>query len=555
MNPREIDETLLTAYALGELDARERARVAAHVEADAEARRHVDDVRDAAAMVTSELTREPVEGLLAIQREMIERRLRDGANSRQSGRGLRLRRWLPLAASVAASVAIVGGIAAVLLPKFRQTPVATDQGVVDSSSGTGVKVIGPEETIQSPTLPDGPGNLAQGELSEMPGESLDDVAHGGDADEGPVEGMIDPREYLADRRGSDLSERPAAPAPPAPAGTAVKPAPPVSVEPKLADGRGPAHSPEAEDIGAREKKKATPPPVGKGKRAPKVYVSPPRDPKAFEQIKNRAAAPDLTRIFENPFRTAAARPRSAFPVRVERWSYVTVRTSLLEKQMPPPVRVRIEELVNRFAYDYPSPPEDGPPLAATVEVATCPWNVDHRLARVAIKAREGGATVVAKAVEASVEFNPQATAQWRLIGYENSPAASQPKTFPFDLAAGGTATAFYEIMPAPGAEARNSSPKDLFTVKVKYSDPGNDAPQSLTCAATDAGAGFDRASEDFRFATSVAAFGLLLRDSQFKGTATYADVIRWATAGKGADATKEREALIDLVKVARDLAK
>src|SRR5205085_11013274 len=107
----EIDETLLTAYALGELDARDRARVAAHVEIDAEARRYVEDVREAASVVTGELSQEPAEGLLQIQRELIEQRLRD-ATIRQRSRGSRLRRWLPLAASIAASVAIVGGLAA-----------------------------------------------------------------------------------------------------------------------------------------------------------------------------------------------------------------------------------------------------------------------------------------------------------------------------------------------------------------------------------------------------------------------------------------------------------
>src|SRR5205085_9470239 len=108
------------------------------------------------------------------------------------------------------------------------------------------------------------------------------VAHGGDADIAePVEGMREPtRDAVAADRGSRLADRPATPAP-------VKAKQPAPVEPKLADGRGPAHSPEAEDV--RAKPKPVVPPA-KGKRAPRVYVSPPRDPKAFEEAKKHAAA-------------------------------------------------------------------------------------------------------------------------------------------------------------------------------------------------------------------------------------------------------------------------
>ena len=122
-----------------------------------------------------------------------------------------------------------------------------------------------------------------------------------------------------------------------------------------------------------------------------------------------------------------------------------------------------------------------------------------------------------------------------------------------DLAAGNAATAFYEIVPMPGVDPRAQTAKDLFTVTVRYRDPLDDTPQSVRQTATDAGNGFDRASEDFRFASAVAVFGMLMRDSHFKGTATYADVIRWATAGKGSDEGGQRAALIELVRTARDL--
>jgi hypothetical protein len=324
-------------------------------------------------------------------------------------------------------------------------------------------------------------------------------------------------------------------------------------------GIGPARSPEAEDVAGGTDKPTAPKPAAPGKRGPRtVNVSPPRDPQAFDKIKSAPAPADTKpRVYENPFRKAAQRPRSWFPVRVDTISYWAVRNNLIERRFPAPHRVRIEELVNRYAYNYAQPSEGGPPIALSVEVATCPWNVNHRLARIALKARDGGATVVARGVEASVEFNPLATQAWRLIGYENEPVPPGQSAggLPMDFNAGNAATAFYEIVPTPNVDPRAATAKDLFTVTVRYQDAVDGAAQQLREIATDAGNGFDRASEDFRFASAVAAFGMLLRDSHFKGTATYADVMRWATSGKGADEGGQRAALIEIVRTARDLTR
>jgi len=72
---------------------------------------------------------------------------------------------------------------------------------------------------------------------------------------------------------------------------------------------------------------------------------------------------------------------------VDTASYSNVRRFLNEGQLPPPDAVRIEELVNYFPYDY-APPSDGRPFAVDVATAACPWNTDHRLARIALKGRE-----------------------------------------------------------------------------------------------------------------------------------------------------------------------
>jgi hypothetical protein len=580
----EIEEDLLTAYALGELSAEERRVVGAYVSAYPDARRYVEEVRETARLVADGLGAEPVDGLTALQHEVIEHRLRQHERASgsavpapvrpASGRGMRVRQWLPLAASLAASVAIVFGSLTALLLWAYPRPAATAGG---EDRDAGQQIVRPGGDLR-PGLPGRPPDDAYardpGATNALPGEDFlspetdDDLARddGGGDDWEAFEGMEQPKAFPVPGDGLALEVRPqpADPAAPAPAAPAPNPSDAV------ATARQPVTSGEAEIIRPRgsDTRPVPPGPPGAPTGSPgspgsgpvphdTISVSPP-DREVFDKVIENGGTlqPEAPRVYENPFRLASERPRSTFPVRVETASYKVVRNHLLERKRPPAHQVRIEELVNRFRYGYAPPADPEAALTATVEIAACPWDVKHRLARVAIKAREGGATVVARGVEVSVEFNPAATAQWRLIGYENAPAGEpgQSAGFAADLAAAGTATAFYEIVPAaPTASGAPVAGSELFTLGVRYFDPAGGAPQRLSLSATDAGHGFDRASDDFRFASAVAAFGMLLRDSAFKGTATYGDVIRWATAGKGADQTFERAAFIELVRFARDV--
>ena len=92
-------------------------------------------------------------------------------------------------------------------------------------------------------------------------------------------------------------------------------------------------------------------------------------------------------IVENPFLSAKQNPLSTFSIDVDTASYSNMRRFLNEGELPPPGAVRIEELVNYFNYDYPQPDGDVP-FSVNVEVAGCPWNTDHRLARIGLKGRE-----------------------------------------------------------------------------------------------------------------------------------------------------------------------
>ncbi|WP_372895264.1 von Willebrand factor type A domain-containing protein [Stieleria sp.] len=94
------------------------------------------------------------------------------------------------------------------------------------------------------------------------------------------------------------------------------------------------------------------------------------------------------RIVENEFKQVREHPLSTFSIDVDTASYSKLRRTLVEGRLPRPDAVRIEELVNYFDYDYDSPQADSEhPFATDVTIAGCPWNDEHRLARVAIQGK------------------------------------------------------------------------------------------------------------------------------------------------------------------------
>ena len=98
-------------------------------------------------------------------------------------------------------------------------------------------------------------------------------------------------------------------------------------------------------------------------------------------------AETYARIDESEFRTPLEHPLSTFGIDVDTASYSNVRRFLREGALPPADAVRVEELVNYFAYRYPRP-TDGAPLAVATEVTGCPWQPAHRLVRIGLAAKE-----------------------------------------------------------------------------------------------------------------------------------------------------------------------
>jgi Ca-activated chloride channel homolog len=94
------------------------------------------------------------------------------------------------------------------------------------------------------------------------------------------------------------------------------------------------------------------------------------------------------KIVDNPFRLTATEPLSTFSIDVDTASYANVRRFLNQNTLPPKDAVRIEELLNYFAYDDAPPSKTSEhPFAVHVEVADCPWNAQNRLARIGIAAK------------------------------------------------------------------------------------------------------------------------------------------------------------------------
>ncbi|WP_294587357.1 von Willebrand factor type A domain-containing protein [uncultured Bacteroides sp.] len=190
---------------------------------------------------------------------------------------------------------------------------------------------------------------------------------------------------------------------------------------------------------------------------------------------------------------------------------------------------------------------------------------------------EFGATMhtVAKDVKLQVEFNPSQVQAYRLIGYESR--LLEDEDFNNDakdageMGAGHTVTAFYEVIPA-GAKsgytgkvddlkyqktqesvAASTGSKELLTVKLRYKAPDGDVSKKIEQPLIDVKN--DNVSPDFRFASAVAMFGQLLRDSEYIGNASYDKVISLAKQGLEYDERGYRREFIRLVESAKGLTK
>jgi len=169
---------------------------------------------------------------------------------------------------------------------------------------------------------------------------------------------------------------------------------------------------------------------------------------------------------------------------------------------------------------------------------------------------EAGATLVtiAKDVKIQVSFDPSRVSSYRLVGYENR--LLQKEDFANDqkdageIGAGHNVTALYEVVPAAGA----TGPGHLMTLKLRYKRPTAEQSQLASFDVKDAGKPLEQSSNDFRFSAAVAAFGMLIRDSDHKGGATFELVKQLAQGATGKDEHGHRRELLALIDTAQKLS-
>ena len=195
--------------------------------------------------------------------------------------------------------------------------------------------------------------------------------------------------------------------------------------------------------------------------------------------------------------------------------------------------------------------------------------------KVLVKQMGGTLLTIAKDVKIQVEFNPRLVQGYRLIGYENRLLAKQDfnddKKDAGEIGAGHQVTALYEIIPVgvksdvslskvddlkyqqPQTKNTAYNSNELMQVKLRYKQPNQNNSQLVTIPITNKEVKLQNASTNFKFAASVAAFGMVLRDSKYKGTANFDQVLNLARQSQGTDLDGYRAEFIRLVDKSKTL--
>jgi Ca-activated chloride channel family protein len=196
--------------------------------------------------------------------------------------------------------------------------------------------------------------------------------------------------------------------------------------------------------------------------------------------------------------------------------------------------------------------------------------------RVLVTRIAGTLVVIAKDVKVQVEFNPDKVAAYRLIGYENRVMANEDfrndKKDAGEIGAGHSVTALYEIVPSAAPITKdaaagrplkyqralpanvNAADKavnpETLTVFLRYKQPDGDKATEFNKGVTDDGRDFGRASTNLKFSAAVAGFGMILRESPFKGSITLPGILEIAGSALGDDKSGDRKEFLELVKQA-----
>lgn len=203
--------------------------------------------------------------------------------------------------------------------------------------------------------------------------------------------------------------------------------------------------------------------------------------------------------------------------------------------------------------------------------------IDRRSEARKVLVEQANATLVtiAKDVKIQVEFNPERVQAYRLIGYENRRLADQDFNDDTkdagEIGAGHHVTALYEVVPvgakggvagatvdplkyqAPARLTDNAGTGEWLTVKLRYKAPDEDESKLVSAVLAGQPGKLRAASENARFSTAVALFGMLLRDSEYTGAGSYRLVEKLAEDSLGEDTSGQRKEFLELVSRAKKL--
>ncbi len=199
--------------------------------------------------------------------------------------------------------------------------------------------------------------------------------------------------------------------------------------------------------------------------------------------------------------------------------------------------------------------------------------IDNILEAKKVLVNEFGGTLftIAKDVKIQIEFNPAVVESYRLIGYENRLLNDEDfdndKKDAGELGSGHTVTALYEVKLATSNSKSKNELKyqtaqlnplaevgdEIATVKFRYKKPKGVKSKLLVKVIPYEDKQPEEMSENYKFSAAVAGFGMLLRDSKYKGNASYKSVIDLANSSKGNDEEGYRSEFIRLVKLSKEL--
>lgn len=178
----------------------------------------------------------------------------------------------------------------------------------------------------------------------------------------------------------------------------------------------------------------------------------------------------------------------------------------------------------------------------------------------------GSMYAIAKDVKIQIEFNPKYVKSYRLIGYENRKLKNEDftndKIDAGELGSGHTVTALYEVIPSDVKSefipkendlkyTKNTNDEnfndELATVKFRYKKPDGDTSSEIVQVVKNSNENISQASEDFKFASSVAWFGLVLRNSDLIKNKDLKEIEKLGKKGRGNDDEGYRAEFVRLV--------